>query len=152
MQLLHKVASFTSSKEEKKTIYISYLRSILEQSCVVWHNSLTIDNSNDLERVEKSAVKIILGNKYSNYEQALDELNLDSLKTRRNKLCRKFALKCLNNDKTSKFFPLNKKRHCMKTKKYEKFKVKFANTERLKKSAIPQMQRLLNQEKIIAFL
>ena len=40
----------------------------------------------------------------------------------------------------------------MKTKKYEKFNVKFANTERLKKSAIPQMQRLLNQEKIIAFL
>ena len=40
----------------------------------------------------------------------------------------------------------------MKTKKYEKFKVKFANTERLKKSAIPQIQRLLNQEKIIAFL
>ena len=151
MQLLHKVASFTSSKEEKKTIYISYLRSILEQSCVVWHNSLILDNSNDLERVQKSAVKIILGNKYSNYEQALDELNLDSLKTRRQKLCRKFALKCLNNDKINKFFPLNKKRHIMKTKKYEKFKVKFANTERLKKSAIPQMQRLLNQEKLLHF-
>ena len=49
MQLLHKVASFTSSKEEKKIIYNSYIRSILEQSCVVWHSSLTIDNSNDLE-------------------------------------------------------------------------------------------------------
>ena len=139
-------------RKRKKTIYNSYLRSVLEQSCVVWHNSLTVDNSNDLERVQKSAVKIILGNKYSNYDQALDELNLDSLKTRRNKQCQKFALKCLKNDKTNKFFPLNKKRHIMETKKYEKFKVKFANTERLKKSAIPQMQRLLNQEKIVTFI
>ena len=39
----------------------------------------------------------------------------------------------------------------MKTKKYEQFKVNFANTKRLQKSAIPQMQRILNQEKILSF-
>ena len=79
MQLLHKVANFTSSRNEKKEIYISYIRSLLEQSCVVWHSSLTQENSNDLERVQKSAVKIISGNNYSNYEQAKDQLNLDTL-------------------------------------------------------------------------
>ena len=151
MQLLHKVASFTSSKEEKKIIYYSYIRSILEQSCVLWHSSLTIENSNDLERVQKAACKIILGNQYSNYDQALYQLSMDSLKIRRLKLCRRFAVKCLNNDKTFKLFPLNKKKHMMKTKKFEKFKVKFANTSRVKNSAIPQMQRLLNQEECRAF-
>ena len=67
MQLLIKVSSFTSSEDEKKEIYISFIRSILEQSCVVWHSSLTEENSNDLERVQKSAVKIILANKYIDY-------------------------------------------------------------------------------------
>ena len=40
----------------------------------------------------------------------------------------------------------------MKTKKYEKFKVKFANTERLKKSAIPQMQRPQSRKKYCIFV
>ena len=34
----------------------------------------------------------------------------------------------------------------MKIRNNEKFDVKFANTERLKKSSIPYMQRILNSE------
>ena len=76
----------------KKNIYILYIRSILEQSCVVWHSSLTQDNENDLERVQKAAVKVILGKEYpENYEQALVRADLDTLKERRTKLCKEFA-------------------------------------------------------------
>ena len=39
------------------------------------------------------------------------------------------------------------KKHKMKTKNCEKFRVKHALTDRLKDSAIPYMQRLLNSEK-----
>ena len=42
-------------------------------------------------------------------------------------------------------FPLNVKTHSMETRKDEKFKVQFANTERLKNSAIIYMQNLLNE-------
>ena len=65
MQLLRKVSKFTVSKDERKHIYVQYIRSILEQSCVVWHSSLTQENSEDLERVQKAAVRIILGKKIS---------------------------------------------------------------------------------------
>ena len=41
MQLLRKVASFSPPLEDLKTIYKLYVRSILEQSAVVWHSSLT---------------------------------------------------------------------------------------------------------------
>ena len=47
MELLRKVAAFTKSVEEKKNIYVLYVRSILEQSSEVWHNSLTKENSDD---------------------------------------------------------------------------------------------------------
>ena len=63
LELLRKVASFSTAWEDLKCIYILYVRSILEQSCVVWLSSLTEDNSNDLERIQKHALKIILGNK-----------------------------------------------------------------------------------------
>ena len=60
-----------------------YIRSILEQSSVVWHNSLTQDNADDLERVQKCAVRIILGNDFVNYEEALIKADLDTLKSRK---------------------------------------------------------------------
>ena len=144
MELLRRVASFTSSVEDKKNLYILYVRSILEQSCVVWNSSLTLENSNDLERVQKAAVRTILGKKFENYEQALEEINLQKLTERRNDLCLKFAQKCTQSEKTENLFPLKKKNHDMEVRNPEKFIVNYANTERLKKSAIPNMQRMLN--------
>ena len=86
MELLRKVSSFGTSKDEKRNIYILFIRSILEQSCVVWHSSLTKANEEDLERVQKSAIRIILGRNYDDYSKALSEVNSDLLKYRRQEL------------------------------------------------------------------
>ena len=51
--LLRRASEYTTSLEDLKTIYISYVRSILEQSSVIWHSSLTTENIEDLERVPK---------------------------------------------------------------------------------------------------
>ena len=59
LELLRKVASFGTGHGELKDIYILFIRSHLEQSSVVWHSSLTENNINDLERVQKTALKII---------------------------------------------------------------------------------------------
>ena len=63
-----------TSVEDKKIIYILYIRSVLEQSCVVWNSSLTVENIQDLERVQKAAAKIIIGKQYTNYESALEKI------------------------------------------------------------------------------
>ena len=79
---MRRVASFGTSSEELKNIYFLFVRSQLEQSSVVWHSSLNEENKADLERVQKSAVKIIMGNKYKSYTKSLDELGMDSLDDR----------------------------------------------------------------------
>ena len=127
MELLRKVASCTNSIDDKKIIYISYIRSILEQSCEVWHSSLTGENSDDLERVQKSALKIILADKFTNYEDALIKADLQSLKMRRKELCLSFAKKCLNNNKTESMFLHRVKKHKMKIRKKQKCMIKYAN-------------------------
>ena len=43
----------------------------------------TLADRLDLERVQKAAVKVILGKDYLNYEDALSELKLESLYKRR---------------------------------------------------------------------
>ena len=148
MQLLRKVAEFTSSVQEKKNIYILYVRSILEQSCVVWHSSLTQENSEDLERIQKAAIRIINGKNYENYEEALEKADLESLEKRREQLSKQFAKKSMNSEniRANDMFPEKQKEHQMNLRKEEEYKVDFANTNRLQKSSIPYMQRLLNIE------
>ena len=138
MRLLHKLSEFSPPIEDLVTIYTSYVRSILEQSCTVWHSGLTQDDSADLERVQKSALRIMLQEDYTTYEEALETLMLAKLSDRREKLCLKFAQNCVKNELTADLFPLNQKN------KREKYKVKFAHTDRLKNSAVPYLQRLLN--------
>ena len=146
MELLRRVASFGVKIEDLKNIYILFVRSQLEQSCVVWHSSLTEQQKSDLERVQKSALRIILGPRYENHKKALDVLNMDTLEDRREYLSLKFAKKCLENEKMKHIFPLNEKIHQMNMRKVEKYRVQYSNTERLKNSAITYMQKLLNQQ------
>ena len=69
------------------TLYFLFVRSLLEQSATVWHSSLTQENIDDLERVQKSAVKIILGLKYDGCKKSLIKLDMESLQERREFLC-----------------------------------------------------------------
>ena len=80
---------------ELVNIYILYLRSILEQSCQLWHYAITEEENSELERVQKVATKVILDSKYTDYHSALEILNLETLRERRKKLCLKFSKKCL---------------------------------------------------------
>ena len=71
MQLLHRASNFTSNVQDLKSIYLTYIRSVLEQSAVVWHSGLTVKNRRDLERVQKAAVRVILKTKYTTYKEGL---------------------------------------------------------------------------------
>ena len=143
MQLLRKIVSFNVSMDDLKHIYIICVRSLLEQSCNVWHSMLTQENRDNLERVQKSALKIILDQQFKNYENALNILDLDTLEERRDKLCLSSAIKSTKNEKMKSFFILNNKNHQMNTRNKEKYIVNFAN--RFQNSPILYMQRKLNE-------
>ena len=145
MELLRKVAEFTSSRKDLIQIYKIYVRSVVEQSCVVWHSSLTVKNSTDIERIQRVAIKIITKGMYS-YSEGLTELNLPTLKERREILCARFANKCLMNKKTSSMFKLTTSKFKMNLQHQKRYKETYAQTNRLYKSAIPHMQRLLNKQ------
>ena len=90
--------------------------------------------------------KVILKGYNDNYENALKTLKLDTLDKRREMLCLKFAKNCLKNEKMKKLFPLEKQGHHMKKRSQSIFKINQARTSRYKNSAIPFMQRLLNED------
>ena len=143
MILLQRLYSFRLPIEEMVEIYTLYIRSILESSAVVWHSGITQAEQTAIERVQKVALKIILQSEYESYESALNLTGLNTLHQRRNVLCKKFAKSCLKNEKTKSMFPLNPS--SLNSRNFETFYVQPATTSRLMDSAIPFMQRLLNE-------
>ena len=64
MRLLHKFSKFTTNKAHLIHIYKSQVRGNLEYCSTVWHSGLTESDTKDIERVQKAAVRIFMGNKY----------------------------------------------------------------------------------------
>ena len=71
--------------------YVKEVRVHLELAAHVWHSGLTRKLSADLERVQRVAVTIMLGN--VPYLEGCTTLGLDLLSDRRLELCRRFAAK-----------------------------------------------------------
>ena len=143
MIILKKLYKFSVPVEELVNIYCLYIRSVAEQSSVVWSSSLTVGQNYDLERVQKVALRIILGDEYSSYENALKLTGLVNLQARRSALSLNFAKKCIKNERARDMFPLKPDTN-LNTRRKEKYKVTKCRTGRLAKSAIPSMQAQLN--------
>ena len=62
-----------------------------------------------LKEFKKSALELILAEKYLNFENAVNILELETLADRRKTLCLEFAKKCLKNEKLKKSFPFKHK-------------------------------------------
>jgi hypothetical protein len=142
MIILKNLFSFNVPIVDLVEIYTLYIRSVVEQCAVVWHSSLKTGEQVDLERVQKVALRVILKENYTSYSEALELTGLETLKARRKKLCLNFAKKCLKSEATRDIFPLNQTN--VDTRRPEKYNVSYARTDRLAKSAIPYMARLLN--------
>jgi hypothetical protein len=106
MLLLQNAAKFTKESSDLKSIYLTFIRPVLEQSAPVWHSSLSKENINDLERIQKSAVRLIVGKRHVNYESSLLKLNLQKLTERREDLSLNFAKRTIMNKKIRHMFPL----------------------------------------------
>ena len=104
---------------------------------------MTTEQSQCIEKVQKTCLKIILGKEYVSYDVALKECSLETLTSRREQSCLTFALKCLLHPRHARMFPVNSNID-KNTRRREHFKVNKSRTSSYKNSAIPYLQRMLN--------
>ena len=116
-----------------------------EYCSVLFHSSLTQEQNRKLEGIQRTCLKVILGEEYSDYQTALEICGLESLEQRREKRCLDFSLKCLKHPKNLRLFPSTPKVTKHDLRSNEPFVVNFARTASYKNSTIPYCQRLLNQ-------
>ena len=72
-----------------KTVYCRFIRPVLEYACPVWHTSLPKFLTDELEHIQKRALKIIVP--HLPYSESLIDLMLPTLEERRELLCRSFS-------------------------------------------------------------
>ena len=71
-----------ANRTELLDIYSKHVRSVVENSAVVWHPGLTQINTITIEREQKAAFSVILCKDYLNFEIALQVLGMKKSKKR----------------------------------------------------------------------
>ena len=125
-------------------VYKSVLRPVIEFACVTYGPMLTREMSEEIEKLQLRVMKIIYGVTVS-YGTVLRETELETLEARRWERIRKFAIKAQKNEKYSaKWFP-KARDHQYNTRRPKTFLEETSKTQRLYRSPIFTMRRILNE-------
>ena len=87
--MLRRMKEIGATRNDMLEVFELQIRYLTEIGCPAWNGSLLVKDDKELERIQKTAVKIILGNTYIGYENALNTLKIPN--KRREKICLKFA-------------------------------------------------------------
>ena len=79
LSILRKLNCFNVAKKEMLHIYKLYIRSVIEQSSVVWSAALTKEEQDAFERCQKISLKLIYKSEYVSYENALSRANIPKI-------------------------------------------------------------------------
>ena len=148
--LLRRLNKLGATIEEMLDVYQKQVRSILEFAVPVWQAGITQQEIKQIERVQRTAFYIILGDCYINYENALDELNSDRLTERRDKLCATFVTKAVKHQQFQSWFCKNSEPIPNFKTRLEESKVRTmylpakTRTDRFADSPIPYLTNVLN--------
>ena len=128
------------------TIYEGYIRPVLEYGTPVWHSGITQKQSENIEKIQKRALRIIFGCQYSTYCDTLAQLGMITLQERRRMLCLNFIQKTLNNTDQFKNYLPQKPRNERLLRHSQKIPDFFCRTNRMKNSPLPFLIRLYNTQ------
>ena len=88
--MLRRMKNLNIEPEIILDFYFKEIRSVCKMACPVFHSGLTKNQSNDIENVQKRALKLILGHLYTDYNVACTLLSAEPLSDRLDTLCQKF--------------------------------------------------------------
>ena len=82
LYMLSRLKRFGVPVGDLVSVYIGYVRPIVEYACPVWHGSINAHQTHKMDRIQRRACRIILGSTYTSYTDALAITGLQSLEER----------------------------------------------------------------------
>ena len=147
LYMLSKIKAFKLSKPDLVKIWTTFIRPVTEYVAPLWHSAITIEEKDMIERLQKRALRIIMGGDYPGYDTALEQLKLPSLKDRRVDLSKKFANDILKSSKHRKLLPEKRNNvRPMRSNVCDQLIAQKCNSQRYYRSTIPYCTRLINSD------
>ena len=145
LYMLYILKRFRPQQEYMVKVYTTYIRPLLEYCAPVFHASLTAKQAQQLERIQKRALKIIAGYDTS-YQQILSQFNLDTLADRRQMLCLRLGKQLLNSNVHRDLLPKFRGTISGRRTRRRDTLQTFCCGARLRKSSVPLMTSLINSD------
>ena len=122
-------------QQDMARIYTTVIRPVLEYACPVWHSNLTKYLSDDIETVQRRAMRTIYPG--TCYNEALELASLPTLQQRRETLCKEYFGKLkTDTHKLNKLLP-EKREVSYPLRTTTEFPLPKVRTNRFKNSFIP---------------
>ena len=122
------------------TVYTTCIRSVLEYGCQVWNFNAPQYLSEEVERIQKRALRLICP--HLSYSQALEQTQLPTLAQRRNSLCQCFFMNITEPE--HKLHPILPPKDNNNLRNSNNLGLFHCHTGRFKNSFIPQCISLFN--------
>ena len=147
--MLRRLRNLGANVGEMLDVYDKQIRCVLELAVAVWEPALTQVEGKQIERVQKSAFSVILGDEYMSYENSLKKLDRQRLSERRYNLCKKIAKKSRLHPKYQNWFTFNPEESKPVNTRSEKpvlaYKPVNTRTNRYLDSPLPFLTNILNE-------
>ena len=129
-------------------IYKMYIRPLLEFAAPVWSSSITSSQKDNIERVQRRALRMIAFPQRMDYDQLLQTFNVQSLANRRTDLLITFGKSLLHSDRHRDLLPPTRIQIHQRTdlRNPNNLHIPRTRTQRYKLSSIPSIVQLLNSE------
>ena len=136
LHFLKRLKRSSVSTDDLLCFYNSAVRPILEYACPVWHNSLTQEQSHQIESIQKRAFRIIYGNTLLHYGEFCNSSGLTTLIDRRVELSMSFFNNCVLDVKSCLHYLLPEPRNeCVaKLRRHVQYVPQTARTSRFNNS------------------
>ena len=151
MWMIRNMKKLGVGRSDLLDVYNKQCRSILELAVPAWAPGLTSKECQQIERVQKTALAIILGESYKSCSHARKIFGVESLRSRRIIIFLKFAIKAQKSERFNRWFAYNDlarpgiDRRQTRTKLENTFKPVKTRTRRYLRSPIPYLTNLLNE-------
>ena len=143
--MLTKLKYVGTSQADLLIIYKLFIRCLTEYCSVVWHSSLTESQKDDIERIQRVCLRVILDDDYVDYSTARGICQLESLESRRELKCLNYGLMAIRHPKHKTMFPMKQPNKYYSLRKEDPFIVNSSRTNYYAVSSVPYVQRKLNQ-------
>ena len=142
--LLRRLKKLKFEPELLCDFYKKEIRVLVEYAIPVWYSSLTRDQSNSLEKIQKFAVSLILNDWSWSYKVKCTLLSLEPLFLRRKPIALNFALRSSKDPHHSDMFKKKNVTHNTRNA-HNIFEEEFARSQRFYSSPLVSLTRDLNK-------